>query len=485
QLLQYAPDSCAVNYENTNEAFKHAFLIDPNKLGTYSEASLADADKMLKGNNSIFITKDSTIGNDANSSKILAQTTTYPRLVYAGADDSALLGSDIGGALSAAEGIYIVGVKDSRTSTDKADYYDFYIRTCWYGIDSERPSTISTVIRLNDLDATKYDIGEQVFTYKINDDVVGRVKSNYASGSPLLAGKEITLTAEITRPGFKFLGWYDKTGKWLNDNPEYKCIIGKPDCETNVTAKFGIEINVLNVYPDTPGSKVFDAWMAAWGLNEKDPDGTSKKIKVDSVPISQFNANPNAYLKDGNNWKYDLLVFGFWDCNNNRDLSQASRNATEAYLKANKAVIFGHDTITDYCIANPQFNSLASYAGLKHVTPAHTPWAAGDKLRIVEDSRMTSYPHMIYGRILDVPYSHEVQFTYRDSANRPTGKVLIRYNNDLSSDTQSNFYLGTYKNTATIMTGHSSGKASVDEQKIFANLVFYLYACSKDASQCI
>ena len=160
QLLQYAPDSCAVNYENTNEAFKHAFLIDPNKLGTYSEASLADADKMLKGNNSIFITKDSTIGNDANSSKILAQTTTYPRLVYAGADDSALLGSDIGGALSAAEGIYIVGVKDSRTSTDKADYYDFYIRTCWYGIDSERPSTISTVIRLNDLDATKYDIEE-------------------------------------------------------------------------------------------------------------------------------------------------------------------------------------------------------------------------------------------------------------------------------------------------------------------------------------
>ena len=58
-----------------------------------------------------------------------------------------------------AEGIYVMAVKDADStnlvneSGNKSAFYDFYIRTCWYGTDAKEPSTISTVIRLYDPDA--------------------------------------------------------------------------------------------------------------------------------------------------------------------------------------------------------------------------------------------------------------------------------------------------------------------------------------------
>lgn len=135
QLLQYAPDSCAENYQSS-VAYNNAFIIDPNQLSNY--ANTTD-------------TRNVQVLIDKNSGK-LAPASTYPRLIY-DTSDPAFVASDIDNEFSKAEGIYIVAIKDSRSS--KPDYYDFYIRTCWYGTDSERPSTISTVIRLNDLDATK------------------------------------------------------------------------------------------------------------------------------------------------------------------------------------------------------------------------------------------------------------------------------------------------------------------------------------------
>ena len=64
----------------------------------------------------------------------------------------------------AAEGIYIIAIKDPNSTTiigsestdnKEAAYFDFYIRTCWYGTGDQNPSTISTVMRLYDPDAVK------------------------------------------------------------------------------------------------------------------------------------------------------------------------------------------------------------------------------------------------------------------------------------------------------------------------------------------
>lgn len=232
KVIQYTPDSCEDNYKE--DIFKKAFIIDPNQLGNYANEK-ADV-------KSVYIDKETK----NNSSKpILVTTSTYPRLVYGNNNTSseALFSSDTSGDLLLAEGIYVIAVKDSRNqSNDAAEYYDFYIRTCWYNTDdSERPSTISTVIRLNDLDATKYEIPEGSFSYHTENSSIGTVTGDYPSGTTQLYGKTVTITA-TPKPGFDFLGWFKPDGTIYSKDPILKYVIeGK---ELDVTAKFGIEINV-------------------------------------------------------------------------------------------------------------------------------------------------------------------------------------------------------------------------------------------------
>lgn len=45
-----------------------------------------------------------------------------------------------------AEGIWINAVADN--SDEQPNYYDFYIRSCWYGLGSNMPTTLDTVVRL-------------------------------------------------------------------------------------------------------------------------------------------------------------------------------------------------------------------------------------------------------------------------------------------------------------------------------------------------
>ncbi len=156
-ITHFEPTSCQDLYRQVNSSDPYAhntnsFIINPRKLG----------DKDLK---------DAIVGFNNNK---FHEASTYPRLIYGNSpnqnDDQSGLAdtSSTYSELYRAEGIYIVAVKDKETTrlynTDKLDterikdtsaFYDFYIRTCWYGTDAEEPSTISTVIRLYDPDALK------------------------------------------------------------------------------------------------------------------------------------------------------------------------------------------------------------------------------------------------------------------------------------------------------------------------------------------
>lgn len=132
------PTACTELYEGdffTN----HAFIINPKQLNTSDPAPAlvkADSDK-------------------------LTSTTTYPRLVFNQAEannTSSLASNSTSSNLYRAEGIYVIAVKDDNStnisgSGKTSAFYDFYIRTCWYGNGEEIPSYISTVIRLYDPDA--------------------------------------------------------------------------------------------------------------------------------------------------------------------------------------------------------------------------------------------------------------------------------------------------------------------------------------------
>ncbi|MBR3172583.1 hypothetical protein IKF21_01535 [Candidatus Saccharibacteria bacterium] len=152
-ILQYSPDSCKELYSNPRIA-DAAFVINPRKLGTFT----SDTSNKSTGVKSVYISRKEQSSKFANA-------TTYPRLIFGinknnneGLDNSMISGTTYD-ALFHAEGIYVIAVKDAdtthliNTTGNKSAYYDFYIRTCWYGTDANEPSTISTVIRLYDPDA--------------------------------------------------------------------------------------------------------------------------------------------------------------------------------------------------------------------------------------------------------------------------------------------------------------------------------------------
>ena len=101
------------------------------------------------------------------SPNIFYEASTYPRIIYNGITSDALYNSNIGSAfkITRAEGIYIIGVYDKDGTvivnsnngavSKKPAYIDFYIRSCWFTPSSDRPSTISTTIRLYDPTAAK------------------------------------------------------------------------------------------------------------------------------------------------------------------------------------------------------------------------------------------------------------------------------------------------------------------------------------------
>lgn len=124
-ILNFNPGECSSLYDEHNgEAKKYGFAINTRKLGMGADDVLATGNK-------------------------LSAASTYPRLVYKnGANEEKKLVSESGyNNLNSAEGIYIITVEGDDGSSK---YYDFYIRTCWYGSGESAPSTIYTLVRLSD-----------------------------------------------------------------------------------------------------------------------------------------------------------------------------------------------------------------------------------------------------------------------------------------------------------------------------------------------
>ena len=222
-------------------------------------------------------------------------------------------------------------------------------------------------------------------------------------------------------------------------------------------------INVLNVYPNQSYANYFKNWMDAYGKGI---------IHVTPVFITDFNNNPSAYLGTSGNWKYDEIVFGFSDCNASRDLSAAAARLVDKYLAEGNAAVFGHDTLTaNGCSSHVNFNTLAKYVNME--LRSKVSYKSSNKVVIQKKGVFTEYPYEIgdIGTELTIPTSH----VYGQVAN---GDVWITFSGaSMASDLPANkIYLSTWGNNAFIQTGHSSGKATADEQKILANIIFYMVA---------
>lgn len=148
-VASYSVNSCEDLYTKGDNGIysQKAFVIDTRALGGLTAASDGAGISAAIGKTYI-----STVPDTSAEAEMFRQASTYPRLVYS--DDDSLINSGSSQTLQGVEGIYVIAVKDPNTTKiageDKSAYYDFYIRTCWYGTGDKTPSTISTVMRLYD-----------------------------------------------------------------------------------------------------------------------------------------------------------------------------------------------------------------------------------------------------------------------------------------------------------------------------------------------
>lgn len=260
---------------------------------------------------------------------------------------------------------------------------------------------------------------------------------------------------------------------------------------------------VLNIYPIVAPTVSFTTWQgksytlpksASLKMWMETPNGHSSKgygeglISVDTVSISDFNVNPDIYLKNADgSYKYDVLYFGAWDNNNLQDLSAAAEAGTDAFIRTGRGVCFGHDTLVfNDAIANPNFFKLAHYVNIEtinHYTPL-----GGSEISVTKKGLLTNYPWNIggIGTALTAPTSHS-------NSQIALGDIWMAYQppypycggvpqSDSNGKGTNNFYLTTWSNCALIQTGHSNGEATPDEQRVTANTLFYLAQITTDTS---
>ncbi len=219
------------------------------------------------------------------------------------------------------------------------------------------------------------------------------------------------------------------------------------------------EIKVLNVYPNTSYANHLKNWMNTYGKYKG-----NQVIKVDPVYIDDFNANPSNYLGIPGAWKYDVIVFGFADSNNGKDLSVAASQATDEFLNRGHSAIFGHDTIMP---GQTNFISLKDHVAID--IGSSSSYLHGEHLTIKKKGIFTQYPYNIgdVGTELTIKDTHVTNQIAR-------GTVWITFKGE--SDPYKSIYLSTNGNNAFIQTGHTNGYATEDEQKIIANIIFYAKA---------
>lgn len=284
---------------------------------------------------------------------------------------------------------------------------------------------------------------------------------------------DITLTANTDGYGSVSLDWsnynyYDKNFK------VYKSSDGGRTYETvGIDYTLVNEVKCLQIYPISNTSNQLKTWIETSGYGKG-------IIKIDSVYIDTFNANPNAYLKDNNgNYKYDVIFFGSWDSNNgHKDLNAASKSAVEQFIRTGRGCVMGHDTFSfpnTHGTRHQYFNSLAPYFGITSHN-LYNGWDGSNtnksnKVKITNKGLFTNYPWYIgeVGTVLTIPLSHNVG----QRIDKAKKWLEFTQSSSLANDPNNNFYLATYNNCATIMTGHSGGTATTDEQKILANTIFY------------
>ncbi len=304
KIVMYAPtDSCPNIAKDTDSTIsKHAFILNTRQLRFKDAAAYIPA-LPSDGTTSIFKPAD-----------------TYPRLRFV-EDNKDLVTQEASSInnnndntlpestrLNQVDGLYIIAVADNNTTlvldidgkkvqTGDPAFYDFYIRSCWYGTDTDVPSTISTVIRLHN---PKIETSFPPFNYNIVIDNDTEVVIGGAQSGEKVRFLDFSTIKLEDRPAEAHIGWctvepidnicggtfYKKNAVFSSPtntlNPYYFYPVWR--------SKFWVDVNVFIDGDDSTSGHdeiTFQAYedgelvQCDSGGNEKCPPGSSKRYLKD------------------------------------------------------------------------------------------------------------------------------------------------------------------------------------------------------------
>lgn len=225
------------------------------------------------------------------------------------------------------------------------------------------------------------------------------------------------------------------------------------------------KINILEIYPDQPILKqIFEN-------HKNDPEIKILKIeeKIDSLKIEDLN-------QDVDLSSYNLIVFGFADCNSQKDLKKEVVSKVEKFILEDKGVIFGHDTL---CF-HKNFNKLNKYAGIKDCQAREDFFQERTNSK-VKQARQGSLVEKPYLLLKEFPIQETHLSGQSLEISDPHLEIWYKFSNG-------NAWLSTYKKTGLIQTGDhtfnkicqadeknlNQGIPNKEERKAIINLIHYL-----------
>ena len=267
--------SCDVySNEDFKDVFKnHAFIINPHTM------------KIITPGNTDGITFD--------------QASTYPRLIMSSQINGgntlsdSLVDNSLSGDLSRVEGLYVFAVKDADTTnitdpnnsdtSSKSAFLDFYIRACWYGNGDDTPSTISTVVRLYNPDATA--TASKATGVWVKFDGNGADNGSTISVFIPLVGDRPNLTRNgFSRWGYTFAGWSTSP----NSTPDDVLYKDGATYTPPSSLAFNDEVTLYAIWNPIP----YDLTVK---FNANGGSGSMSDQKVRQATGSSFNLNANTF----------------------------------------------------------------------------------------------------------------------------------------------------------------------------------------------
>lgn len=249
------------------------------------------------------------------------------------------------------------------------------------------------------------------------------------------------------------------------------------------STRYGDAIEVLNIYPDIYQNNIRN-WMS-------DPTVGLGLINVTPVSLSDFNTNPNSYLRNAQGeYQYDVIFVGTANANNNVSFNKTAVDRLIEFIEAGRGLLVGHDVLSGntrgwngVTCDLTENNRLAPYLGigLRNLHVLNEGYPMSNKVTVVNNGYLMKYPHELendqeltipdthsFGQVAGSAHNGTIWLEFKDYS------ILSGTTTHIQPDSTTNFYLVTNGNAGMIQTGHSGGASTIDERRIIANTLYNL-----------